>query len=373
MMNKKFLAAHYDCLRSVTYLYPACVIITVFSLLFTPQIAFSFNAREEQALKLLHSLRSTKDFIKIETIEEELIRMGPEILEILISVLDEELNKEKINREFTISVIRVLGEIHDPLAVPALLRATNIVDWIIREEADMALVSTIDYNSTNLDMLIAILGANDSFVQDSARDAILEIEPSVDVTEDAILEIESSVDVTESLIEEMQVNKDTTVRVIIVEILSHIRGDKVTGYIFSLLNDNDEEVRKEAVKALHKINAIKKETGKDTLLKILDIIKDDISFIELWDKVIDELNVPNIKDISFLINALKVGVNAESSSLKVKVIDTINRIGVTALDELNTALENARKGSPFYLELLELKNNIGEAAKTTGAKIKIRN
>ncbi|MGR3320267.1 MAG: HEAT repeat domain-containing protein [Candidatus Anammoxibacter sp.] len=341
----------------VKYTCFACVIVVVcFSFLFAPQIAFSFNTREEHALKLIHSLRSTKDFIKIDTIEKELIGMGLEIIEILLTVLDEELNKDKINREFTISVIRVLNEIHDPLAIPALLRATNLVDWIVREEAVSAMVSTIDYNAHNLDMLITILKGNDRFLQDRARDAILKIELAVDVRE--------------SLIEEMQVNSDTTVRVFIVEILSHIKTNKVTDYLFSLLNDTDNEVRKEAVKALNKINAIKKELGKYTLLKTLDIIKEDITFFELWDEIIEELNVPNLKDTGFLIEALKVGIKAESNSLKVKVTDVINRIGATALNELNTALEKARKGSPFYQELLEIKTNIVETAKTTRVRTK---
>ncbi|MGR3178164.1 MAG: HEAT repeat domain-containing protein [Candidatus Anammoxibacter sp.] len=342
------------------YSYSACVIIVVcFSFLFAPQTAFSFNTREEHALKLIHSLRSSKDFIEINTIEEKLIGMGSEILEILLTVLDEELNKEKINREFAISVIRVLSLIHDPLAIPALLRATNIVDWIVRQEAVYAMTSTIDYHPTNLDMLITILRGNDLFLQTRARDAILKIE--------------SAVDVTESLIEEMQINSNTTIRVFIVGILSHIRGKKVIDYLFSLLNDSDEEVRKEAVKALSKTNAIKKELGKDALLKILDIIKDDITFFELWDEVIKELNLPDLKDVGFLIEALKIGIKAESNSLKVKATDVINRIGVTALDDLDTALENTSEDSPFYQELLEIKNNIRIAAKTTGAKIKTDN
>ena len=341
----------------VKYSYPYCVIIVIcFSFFFTTQIAFSFNTREEQALKLIHSLRSTKDFIKIDTIEKELTGMGAEILEILLTVLGEELGKDRINREFTISIIRVLGEIHDPLAVSSLLRATNILDWIVRQEAVSALTSTIDYNTTNLDMLISILRGNDSFIQNRARDAIIEMELSGNITE--------------VLIEEMDVNRATTTRVFIVGILSDIKDSKVSDFLFSLLNDSDEEVRKEAVKALHKKNAIKKIVGKDKILKILDIVKDDMIFIELWDELIEELNVPDMKDTGFLIEALKVGVNAESASLKIKVIKVINRIGVKVLGDLERALVNTRKGSPFYLELLEIRNNIRAADKTEHIKRK---
>jgi len=140
-------------------------------------------------IKLIHTLRSQKDFIKIETIEEKLIGMGPEIQEILIAALSEELAKEKINSEFTISIIRVIGEIHDPLAVPALLSATNIVDWIVRQEAVYALANTIDNNRANLDMLVTILRANDPFITAKAKDVILKIESLNDVTDTLIDEI----------------------------------------------------------------------------------------------------------------------------------------------------------------------------------------
>ena len=336
------------------YLYLYCIIIVICtSSLFAPQSALSFNIREEHALKLLHSLRREKAFIKIETIEEELIDMGPEILGILISVLDEELDKKKINREFTISVIRVLSEIHDPLAVRALLRATYIVDWIVREEAVYALENIIEHNNANLDMIIAVLGANDNYLQSIATDFIVKIELTTDVTE--------------LLIEEIQVNKDSAVRVFIVRILSRIEGDKIIDYLFSLLNDSDEKVRKEAVEVLHKKNVIDAKVDSDTLLKIFDIIKDDLAFIELWEEVITDLDVSDLKDIGFLINALRVAVNANSDSLKVKVTDAITRVGITALSDLNIALENARVGSPFYLELLDIINNIWEVANTTGA------
>ena len=319
------------------------------------RVATNTRTPFEHALKLLHSLRSEKAFIKIETIEEELIDIGPEILGILISVLDEELDKKKINREFTISVIRVLSEIHDPLAVRALLRATYIVDWIVREEAVYALENIIEHNNANLDMIIAVLGANDNYLQSIAKDVIVKIELTTDVTE--------------LLIEEIQVNKDSTVRVFIVGILSRIKGDNIIDYLFSLLNDNDEAVRKEAVKVLHKKNVINSKVDSDTLLKIFDIIKDDLTFIELWEEVIEDLNVPDLKDIRFLIKALKVAVNADSNSLKVKVTNAINRFGVTALSDLNIALENAREDSPFYLKLLDIINNIWEVANTTGAII----
>ena len=311
-MNMKLLMYIYTHLRCTKYLYCSYVIILLCSSIFlAQQTALSLNAEKEQALKLIHSLRSERNFIKIEDIEEELIGMGLETLEVLIPALDEELDKKKLNREFTISIIRVLNEIHDPLAVPSLLRATHLVDWIVREEAVSALTSIIDYNPTNLDMLIDILSANDSFTQYKARDAILEMELSSDDTE--------------SLIEEMQIKRDTSIRILIVDILSFIKGDKVVDYLFSLLNDSDQKVKEEAVKALNKIGVINKHVDKDTLLKILDIIKDDIIFIELWKKVINDLNIPNLKDIRFLIKALNVGVNAESDSLKLKVIDQIDR------------------------------------------------
>lgn len=356
-MNIKALTYLYTSLRCTKYLYFSYVIIFICSsFLFTPQTALSLNTKKEQALKLIHSLRSEKDFIKTETIEEELIGMGPEILEVLIPVLDEELDKKKFNREFAISIIRVLNVIHDPLAVPPLLRATHFVDWIVREEAVSALVSTIDYNPTNLDMLVDILSANDSFVQNKARDTILRMELSSDNTE--------------SLIEEMQIKRDTSIRTLIVDILSVIKGDKVINHLFSLLNDSDAKVREEAVKALNKIGVINKDVDKNTLLKILDIIKDNIIFIELWEEVINKLNIPNLKDIRFLISALKVGVNAESDSLKLKVIDNINSIGEPALEELNRTLEKTRKDSKFYMTLLQLKNKIIEEAKTKRAREK---
>lgn len=357
MENIKLLTWYYASTRFTRYLYPVFVFIIVCSsFLFVPQLALSFNTREEHALKLLHSLRSSKGFLDI---EEELIHMGPEILEILISDLDEELNKKEINREFVITVIRVLGQIHDPLSVHALLRATHIVDWIVSEEAVYALEDIIEHNIANLDMIIPVLGANDSYLQSIAKDAILKIGLSNDVTE--------------SLIEELQVSGDTTVRVFIVGLMSSIKGDKVINYLFSLLNDNDEEVRKEAVKVLHKKNVINTKVDSDTLLKIFDIIKDDLTFIELWEEVIKDLDVPDLIDVGFLINALRVAVKAESDSLKVKVTVVINRIGATALSDLNIALENEREGSPFYLELLDIINNIWDAANTTGGIIESGN
>ncbi len=345
MMNTKLLRSLYISLRSVRYILPAGVIIFICCyFLYVPQIAFSLGTKEKQAFKLIHTLRSQKDFIKIETIEEKLIGMGPEIQQILIAALSEELAKEKVNREFTISIIRVIGEIHDPLAVPALLSATNIIDWIVRQEAVYALANIIDNNRANLDMLVTILKANDPFIEAKAKDAILKIE--------------SSKDVTDSLIAEINVNKDTAIRVIIVDILSSIKSNKAVGCLFTLLNDNDDKVRKEAVKALHKIEAIKKSVGKETLLTILDIIKDQITFIEIWDQTVEELYVPNLKDINFLIEALKIGVHAESNNLKVKVMDRINSIGEPALERINTALENTGEDNLFHYALLDVKTKL---------------
>lgn len=309
---------------------------------------FSLSTVEEQALKWIHNLRDEEDFVEITSIEERLIEMGTEIIDVLISVLDDELDKKTINREFAISVIKVLREIHDPQAVHVLVKATYIVDWIVRQEAVYALTETIDNNASNLDMIISILEANDPYVQSHAKETILDIEPYSLVTE--------------SLIKAMQFNRHETAMILIIDILSVIGGDKAADYLFSLLNHSDEKARKEAVLALHKIDAIKNGVDvvvdKDTLLRILDIIKDDITFYEIWNETVKILHVPDLKDIKFLIRALYIGGNAKSDNLKIEAAETINRIGEPALGELNAAIKEAMENSPFYSSLLEIKNKI---------------
>lgn len=352
MMNIKQLALFYTSFRFTKYLHLVCIIVFIcISFLFAPQTVLSLNAKkEDQALKLIYNLRNEKDFVERAIIEAELIGLGSEIMEILISVLDEELDKEKINREFVISVIKALSENRNSSAVDVLVRATYIIDWIVREEAVYALTETINNNVTNLEMLIAALGANDTYAQDYARNAILDIK--------------SHPGFTESLIEAMQTNKNETARIQIIDIISKSGGDKVADYLFSLLDDYDEKVRKETVKALHKIDVIWNEADKDTLLKILNIIKDDITFHEIWNETIKKLNVSDLNDINFLIEALHVGNSARNDNLKKEVIKTIISIGKPALNELNTSIKDAIEGSSFYSNLVDVKSKIEESGKS---------
>ncbi|MGR3221400.1 MAG: HEAT repeat domain-containing protein [Candidatus Anammoxibacter sp.] len=338
-------------LRSARCLYPALVIIFLcYSFLFTSQITWSFNGKEDQALGLIHDLRIEDDFVKRIDIEQELVEQGNEIVGALILALDRELDMKKIDREFAISVIKVLSENKDPRAIYVLVKASYVTDWIVREEAVYGLSETIVDNPSNLGMFIAILGTNDTSTQEHAKKAILDLR--------------SRFSITKSLITAMRTNKNEDIRIQIIDVLSIVGGDKVVDYLFSLLDDINENVRKVAVKTLDKMGKVENAADKDTLIKILNIIKDDITFYQIWNDTIKKLSGFGLNDVSFLIDALYVGISAMDNNLKNEAEERINHIGKPALKELNKSINDAREDSAFYLVLVDVKNGIEDMGKT---------
>lgn len=315
----------------------------------SPNIFSSSVEAERQAMEWLNILRKGGDYVQNDMIEERLIEMGPELLMPLISVLDNSLKEAEINREFVLSLIRILGEMHDPRVVTVLVKATYIVDWIIREESVYRLISLMDANPGNLDILIAILGSNDPDTQFKAKEKIMDMLQSPDVAT--------------KLIETLRHHKYSheNVGLAIIDILNTEPGQKdFTDCLFSVLDDNDEAIRKKAVLALNNMGQITGELGKDELLKVLDIIKDDIILYEIWNKVVGFLDISGSKDINFLVNSLEIAVNSMHGDLQVQVKDAIIRIGTPALKRLREAVNNADIDSPFQMALLDLINKIGK-------------